>query len=1152
MAPTPWINLVLLTNAIFINSHTLAFSPAGPFIGSVGEPGSVLWAPLSVTTPTGSGETLIPNRPDYYNVTAAGKAYNQVLDFYRYLNSFDWSSEGQGFFTALLFDYVINQHVDSLQRWMAYLDDYTMNAAPDVNNSPIGMRLGAEQNFLSFIMTALRIMLDERPALATDFSPTTLARLVILFNTDFFPYNIRAKRVEMSNWGTFTAGDSYKIARYFNEFYPMRYFASESWRLFRYNWITHRTLDGENFEAWDEAHNIVDIIQARNSMLPSCAASGNSLEMIDLCDNMRLVERSLVRHITPEGNYVEGQFAEKSGSNLHYVWGQHSDRNSTSVLSNLNGRYLTHWQILDPVTFTDTTRTFLDEVNLPAENEAKTRIAAMNGTSVRPSVKSEMAPYGAMYYLRDGWQWGDEFMMIDDFKARSQASNTEKSYSLYKNALALLQGSPIIVDKRQPNIMHGLQPTGGKTMVTGQAGRHVSDGRFFTSSRFDVAETKLNLTYSYNNLPGFVGSFYPFPQGYSNPDIRLDPAPVAGVQTTREVFKLRNEGLYIVYDRIIPPTSSSHEYAQYFAFPWRKAVSPTPTVEQLKQYLDVPNKTFSTQNPDFDNVTVRNFGPTALTLSGYVYDSGRNTPAWRADPTLSENLNAATTGANANNPIYEQYFALRWNASATHASVWAINTRSASNGVDLQNVKALRGAAGEQGFSATTPSGTQVWFMSAANLPGNLSSDLVSSVPVSASGEALLAINKDDEISGIALGTNTINIKGKSYTSSSANFQYVLTKDGEFSSTPIGTPIDTVHISPEQTVFTDTLQVSFDIPTQPDLSGIDLRYTLDGSDPTSSSLLYTAPITISSTTLVKVRPIRQGKTPVWNAPDIDAGRTISAIFTKVAMAPAAVVASDVMRPGLAYHYFEGDWLKLFSLAGVPGALTPLKISTAKLFDPDHLATIRNGTDRSYALRYNGLINIPTSGVYNFYPPTNLYAGTQDAGFDLRVFIDGKEWQPNPMLHAENVASMALAAGSHTFVVSLANYAWKTFRNDYWMGWRASEMASALPVIMVSGPDMNKQLLPDAWLSHQYLAGVDHPTPPVITASPIGPSNGKVTVTIKYSAESVTKEYMLAARGTWTTYSAPLTLTANDTISARGTDSAGSVSPVSKLVLGKKN
>ena len=62
-------------------------------------------------------------------------------------------------------------------------------------------------------------------------------------------------------------------------------------------------------------------------------------------------------------------------------------------------------------------------------------------------------------------------------------------------------------------------------------------------------------------------------------------------------------------------------------------------------------------------------------------------------------------------------------------------------------------------------------------------------------------------------------------------------------------------LSPVSATFTQPLSVTMSA------GGSEIRYTLDGSDPSAASPLYTGPLTVSATTLVKARAFRSGWSP---------------------------------------------------------------------------------------------------------------------------------------------------------------------------------------------------------------------------------------------------------------------------------------------------
>ncbi|MEY5024773.1 MAG: hypothetical protein RLZZ244_301, partial [Verrucomicrobiota bacterium] len=407
-----------------------------------------------------------------------------------------------------------------------------------------------------------------------------------------------------------------------------------------------------------------------------------------------------------------------------------------------------------------------------------------------------------------------------------------------------------------------------------------------------------------------------------------------------------------------------------------------------------------------------------------------------------------------------------WKGSGNQALVTLHNTRPAvaepgrqfEN--DLKDVEKFQAPGGVTGFRAVTPGGTRVEFQSGPNR-----SNALSQGTAQAKGESLLLVEKAGQISGIALGTDgALLLRGKRHKAPSADFEYSLDAQGQFTATPIYRAIDTVQIEPAQNVFTERASVSFSIPRQ-DTSDIEFRYTLDGSDPTLESPLYSKPFDITQDTYVKVRPFRKGLTQTpFNIPCELAGKTVGALYRKEALRPA-VAASGKLQPGLDAEYLEGTWPTLFGHAGVPGVLPAMARTAASgLLVPGEVNAMRK-TDKAYAVRYQGYLQAPGDGVYTFHAPKHLYTPSMDAGFDLRIWVDGEEWFPSPTLHSENAWSIPLQKGLHNLRVCYVDYRWKTFKNEYWMDWQEGQMWRGTPVLEVTGADGKKQPLPAQWLMH---------------------------------------------------------------------------------------
>ncbi|MDD2533925.1 MAG: SH3 domain-containing protein [Eubacteriales bacterium] len=73
-----------------------------------------------------------------------------------------------------------------------------------------------------------------------------------------------------------------------------------------------------------------------------------------------------------------------------------------------------------------------------------------------------------------------------------------------------------------------------------------------------------------------------------------------------------------------------------------------------------------------------------------------------------------------------------------------------------------------------------------------------------------------------------------------------------------------------------------------------------------------------------------------------------------------------------------------------------------------------------------------------------------------------------------------------------------------------------------------------------------PTTPTATASLTTATNLPVTITPSYSADSASREYKIGENGTWTTYTAPFMVSANNTIYFRGQDAAGNYSLIGQF------
>ncbi|WP_236284264.1 OmpL47-type beta-barrel domain-containing protein [Paenibacillus allorhizoplanae] len=76
-----------------------------------------------------------------------------------------------------------------------------------------------------------------------------------------------------------------------------------------------------------------------------------------------------------------------------------------------------------------------------------------------------------------------------------------------------------------------------------------------------------------------------------------------------------------------------------------------------------------------------------------------------------------------------------------------------------------------------------------------------------------------------------------------------------------------------------------------------------------------------------------------------------------------------------------------------------------------------------------------------------------------------------------------------------------------------------------------------------------PAEAVLSADITPPTNQDVTVTVTYPSDVAVKEYSVGETGVWTAYGAPVVISENSTMYARGKDAAGNVSNVTQYTVG---
>ena len=189
----------------------------------------------------------------------------------------------------------------------------------------------------------------------------------------------------------------------------------------------------------------------------------------------------------------------------------------------------------------------------------------------------------------------------------------------------------------------------------------------------------------------------------------------------------------------------------------------------------------------------------------------------------------------------------------------------------------------------------------------------------------------------------------------------------------------------DASLFSEPLSVDLATTT----AGAEIRYTLDGSEPTETSALYAVSVPVDRSLTLRAKGFKEGAAP---------SRTLTLHAEKaVFMRPAAVQAG---APGVRYRYYEGTFSQVADIAKgrfvSQGTMPEPSIAGAP--EEDHFGYV-----------FEGLIRIPERGVWEFMTKS-------DDGSVL--LVGGRRVVDNDCSHASVAASgrVALEAGLHPYTL----------------------------------------------------------------------------------------------------------------------------------------
>ena len=1017
--------------------------------GEVGKPGATVWAPpdnlgapddatWGYTVPSSYNLRIAPEHLHGSYGSGAGHPFWATppgRDALRQVEFFSCGKCSMNFpqFDALLAAYADTGDTNDLVLWQDYFDDWYLFGRTDVFRSRLNLLLAIEggSRLVRDRLTSFCWLLENRPDFTATLRSTTLARFLLCQIEDAMPYTVRMSRTEIANWGIYSASFGLlHMVKIFPEFRAVDYLGRQGFGIWKKDFLYVHAPDGhstENERGPYQSCSIEAYYYAFEGFKPPWL---DTHEMDEVTDKARRSIRQILSETTPEG--IAGARFSTNYFNIAY-----------------GVRHAGNWVVDNDPVFD--------------EPEIRARLNLVNGWGgPLPQVLSELTPYGGKFMLRDQWGPDGGYFFMENYRSGSQNPQLRTAYRLRQSGDDLLFGTPILVDRRGPFPSLGkILPVGGKTEYLAIAEKYVLDTRFHTSAHIDFAEAKQDAPYSPRALwQAYYGLENDFVWGGHQRALDLVSQPIHDVTTWRQAYLLRGEQLYIVTDRI--ESDRTHEYAHPLhlnlgndlAYPMkpgvaghRMAIARAATNREVIR-VDAERARVFTDLPGAANVAAHFFSPARLQFF-YGFD-GKAQPLDNPIPFTNWLARPPKTPGYA--------IGVRWQGRGDQVLVSLQETIKTGAVSALRSLQPMNGPAGQAGFRAATERGTRLWYQAGPHRRNALSAG-----PVSIEGESLLVTEREGVLNGIVLSAaGPITVNGKAHTPPYDSYEFTVRTRGKIAFVPVRRPIDTVRVYPDQNVFTDTVTVSFDIPTQ-DTRDLEYRYTLDGSDPTLESRRYKEPFMLNDTAMVKVRAFRKGLSQMPYREGVQASAIEFAYFKKQALRPAVVVSNTT--PGLAVDYAEDvRWGRLFVHAGEPGVVEiKTRGQTTNLLDVTHIASLKPTPDTPFAVVYRGLMDVPADGVYTFHAPQHLFVPTADAGYNLRVIVDGEEWEPSSRIHAEGTWSIALAQGAHRFEVRYVNYRRTPYKNEFWMISHPQIQALSTPEVLISGPNLGAGPVPAAWL-----------------------------------------------------------------------------------------
>lgn len=320
---------------------------------------------------------------------------------------------------------------------------------------------------------------------------------------------------------------------------------------------------------------------------------------------------------------------------------------------------------------------------------------------------------------------------------------------------------------------------------------------------------------------------------------------------------------------------------------------------------------------------------------------------------------------------------------------------------------------------------------------------------------------------------------------SSLTIKAITTKSG-MNNSSVATAAYTINIpavgtptfSPPAGTYSSSQSVTISTTT----SGATLRYTIDGSTPTASSTLYSAPITVSASQTIKAIGIKSG---MINSSVGSAAYTISTVAAAPIFSPAAGTYTSAQSVAISTTT-SGAEIRYTTDGSTPTASSTLYSSPISVPSSQTLKAIaiKSGLSNSSVSTAAYTINL-TAATPTFNPGGGTFATAQSvtistatAGAEIRYTIDGSTPTGSSTLYSspvnvsatQTIKALAIKSGMSNSAIASSIY---TISAGGGAGYVLRQYWGGIPGTAISALTGNANF-PNSPTSSSYLTSFDAP------------------------------------------------------------------------------